>query len=40
MSDYKGGFAFPVKGKGNYAFEWKRASDKATWLYSSIVVVK
>ena len=28
-SDYKGGFAFPVKGKGKYAVIWQRASEKA-----------
>jgi hypothetical protein len=36
-SDYKGGFAFPVKGKGNYAVKWQRAGEKATWLYSPVV---
>jgi formate-dependent nitrite reductase cytochrome c552 subunit len=39
-SDYKGGFAIPVKGKGNYAVKWQRAGEKQTWLYSPVVVVK
>jgi hypothetical protein len=39
-TDYKGGFAIPVSGKGKYAVVWQRASEKGTWLYSPVVVVK
>jgi hypothetical protein len=39
-SDYKGGFAIPISGKGKYAVVWQRASEKGTWLSSPIVVVK
>ena len=40
MSDYKGGFAFPVKGSGKYAVVWQRASEKGTWVYSPWVNAK
>lgn len=39
-SDYKGGFALPISGKGKYNVAWQRASEKGTWLYSTVVVVK
>jgi hypothetical protein len=39
-SDYKGGFAFPVSGKGKYSVKWIRASEKATHIVSDSVTVK